>query len=113
METERSIQEGDGGVRNGPGEFEGAVEGVGEVADLFEFLAGARGSSDTVTNVVERERREENINGTEGERIKSIKFLRVTISDDLNWTSHVNATVKKAQQHLFFLKRLRTFGMSI
>eukprot|EP00061_Rhincodon_typus_P012543 g38341.t1 len=53
------------------------------------------------------------INGTEGERVESIKFLRVTISDDLSWTSHVNVTVKKAEQRLFFLKRLRKFGMSI
>eukprot|EP00061_Rhincodon_typus_P001863 g15990.t1 len=43
------------------------------------------------------------INGTEVERVNSIKFLRVTITDNLSWTSHVNATVKKAQQHLFFL----------
>eukprot|EP00061_Rhincodon_typus_P005736 g25610.t1 len=42
-------------------------------------------------------------NGTEVERVKSIKFL------DLSWTSHVNATVKKAQQHRW----LRKFGMSI
>eukprot|EP00061_Rhincodon_typus_P003804 g21011.t1 len=53
------------------------------------------------------------INGTEAEREDSIKFLSVTISDDLSWTSHVNVTVKKAQQHLFFLRQLRKFGMSI
>eukprot|EP00061_Rhincodon_typus_P002399 g17461.t1 len=35
------------------------------------------------------------------------------ITDDLTWSSHVNATVKKAQQHLSFLRRLRIFGMSI
>eukprot|EP00061_Rhincodon_typus_P007721 g29706.t1 len=52
------------------------------------------------------------INGTEVERVKSIKFLGVMITTDLSWTSHVNATVKKAQQHLFFLRRLRKFGMS-
>eukprot|EP00061_Rhincodon_typus_P009499 g33062.t1 len=53
------------------------------------------------------------INGTEIERVKSIKFLRVMTMDNLPWTSHVNATVKKAQQHLLFLRRLRKFGMSI
>ncbi|XP_059500668.1 uncharacterized protein LOC132209491 [Stegostoma tigrinum] len=47
------------------------------------------------------------INGTEVERVNSIKFV------DLFWTSHVNVTVKKAQQHLFFLRWLRKFGMSI
>eukprot|EP00061_Rhincodon_typus_P005376 g24811.t1 len=53
------------------------------------------------------------INGTEVERVKSITFLRVTITGDLSWTSHIDVTVKKAQQHLFFLRQLRKFGMSI
>eukprot|EP00061_Rhincodon_typus_P008258 g30708.t1 len=30
-----------------------------------------------------------------------------------SWTSHVDATVKKSQQHLFFIRRLRKFAMSI
>eukprot|EP00061_Rhincodon_typus_P013055 g39189.t1 len=45
--------------------------------------------------------------------VKSIKFLGVTITNDLSWTSHVDATVKKAQQHFSFLRLLRKFGMSI
>eukprot|EP00061_Rhincodon_typus_P000888 g13096.t1 len=53
------------------------------------------------------------INGTVVERGKSIKFLGVTITDNLSWTSHVDATVKKAQQHLLFLRQVRKFGMSI
>eukprot|EP00061_Rhincodon_typus_P011810 g37099.t1 len=53
------------------------------------------------------------INGTEAERVKSIKFLGVTITDDLSWTSLVDETIKRAQQRLFFLRRLRKFGMSI
>eukprot|EP00061_Rhincodon_typus_P002475 g17666.t1 len=52
------------------------------------------------------------VNRTEVERVESIKFLRVLITDNLSWTSHVNATVKKAQQHLFFLRQLRKFCMS-
>eukprot|EP00061_Rhincodon_typus_P008978 g32070.t1 len=52
------------------------------------------------------------INRTEIERVKSIKFLGVAITDDLFWTSHLNATVKDTQR-LFFLRRLRKFGMSI
>eukprot|EP00061_Rhincodon_typus_P013268 g39537.t1 len=52
------------------------------------------------------------INGTDVERVNSIKFLRVIITDNLSWTSHVDATVKKAQQRLFFLRQLRKFGMS-
>eukprot|EP00061_Rhincodon_typus_P012416 g38137.t1 len=43
------------------------------------------------------------IDRAEMERVESVKFLGVTIKDDLSWTSHVDATVKKAQQHLFFL----------
>ncbi|XP_048449038.1 voltage-dependent L-type calcium channel subunit beta-2-like [Rhincodon typus] len=43
-----------------------------------------------------------NINGGEFEQDESIKFLGVTITDNLSWTSHVDATVKKAQQRLFF-----------
>eukprot|EP00061_Rhincodon_typus_P001190 g13998.t1 len=53
------------------------------------------------------------INATEVEGVKSIQFLGVTLTDDVSWTSHVNVTLKKAQQHLFFLRRLRKFGMSI
>eukprot|EP00061_Rhincodon_typus_P004141 g21837.t1 len=43
------------------------------------------------------------INGAEVERVKSVKFIGVTIANNLSRTSHVDATVKKAQQHLFFL----------
>eukprot|EP00061_Rhincodon_typus_P017104 g45658.t1 len=43
------------------------------------------------------------INGTEVERVESVKFLGVMITDDLSWTSHVDATDKKAQQRLFLL----------
>eukprot|EP00061_Rhincodon_typus_P002902 g18778.t1 len=53
------------------------------------------------------------INGTEVERVESIKFLRMTITVDLSWISHMNVTFKKAQQYFFFLRELRKFGMSI
>eukprot|EP00061_Rhincodon_typus_P008280 g30749.t1 len=53
------------------------------------------------------------INGTEVERVNSVKFLGVTITGDLAWTSHAYATVKKAQQCLLFLRWLRKFAMSI
>eukprot|EP00061_Rhincodon_typus_P006210 g26603.t1 len=40
---DRDVQEREGGVRNGPDEFEGRVESVGEIDELFEFLVlGAR-----------------------------------------------------------------------
>eukprot|EP00061_Rhincodon_typus_P002227 g16944.t1 len=53
------------------------------------------------------------INGTEVERVNSTKFLGVMITDNLSWTSHVDAIVKKAQQRLFFLRLLRKFDASI
>ncbi|XP_048465042.1 uncharacterized protein LOC125485591 [Rhincodon typus] len=53
------------------------------------------------------------INRNEVERAKSIKFLGVTITDNVSWTSYIDTTIKKAQQHFFFLSRLRKFGMSI
>eukprot|EP00061_Rhincodon_typus_P005596 g25297.t1 len=53
------------------------------------------------------------INGTEVERVNSIKFLGVTITNDLSWTTHIDVKVKKAQRCFFFLRRLRKFGMSI
>eukprot|EP00061_Rhincodon_typus_P004898 g23690.t1 len=52
------------------------------------------------------------INGAEVEREDSIKFLGVTITDNLSWISHKDAMVRKAQQYFFFLRQLRKFGMS-
>ncbi len=52
------------------------------------------------------------INGTPVERVSSFKFLVVHITEDLTWSAHTDAVLKKAQQRLFFLRRLRRFGMS-
>ena len=46
------------------------------------------------------------------ERVSSFKFLDIYISDDLTWTLNTTQLVKKAQQRLYFLRRLRKFGMS-
>eukprot|EP00061_Rhincodon_typus_P003778 g20940.t1 len=73
---------------------------VGKTKELIDFRKKRREHSPTY------------INGTEVERVKS-KFLGVTITDDLSWTSHIDVTVKKAQQRLFFLRQLRKFVMSI
>eukprot|EP00061_Rhincodon_typus_P018395 g47553.t1 len=48
-----------------------------------------------------------------GAEVVSVKFLGVTITDSLSWSSHVDVTVRKAQQSHFFLRRFRKFGMSI
>ncbi|XP_071058133.1 uncharacterized protein [Pseudochaenichthys georgianus] len=51
------------------------------------------------------------INGTTVERISSFRFLCVHITEDLTWTHHTNTITKKAEQRLFFLRRLRRFNM--
>ncbi len=52
------------------------------------------------------------INKTPVERVNSFKFLGVHITEDLTWSAHTVAVLKKAHQRLFFLRRLRKFGMS-
>uniref|UniRef100_A0A1A8FSH0 Alkylated DNA repair protein AlkB homologue 8 N-terminal domain-containing protein n=1 Tax=Nothobranchius korthausae TaxID=1143690 RepID=A0A1A8FSH0_9TELE len=48
------------------------------------------------------------IHGNCVERVHSMRFLGVQISDDLSWTANTMAVVKKAQLHLHFLRVLRT-----
>ena len=50
------------------------------------------------------------INRTVVERVVSLKFLGVHITDKRNWSTH--SVVKKAQQRLFNLGRLKKFGLS-
>ncbi|KAK3565148.1 hypothetical protein QTP86_000363 [Hemibagrus guttatus] len=45
-------------------------------------------------------------------KMLSFKYLRFHISEDLNWTLNTTQLVKKAQQRLYFLRRLRKFDMS-
>ena len=45
------------------------------------------------------------INGDEVERIESFRFLDVQITNNLSWSPHVDTIVKKAHQHLYFLRR--------
>ncbi len=45
------------------------------------------------------------------ERVNSFKFLCVHITEDLTWSTHTDAVLKKSHQRLFFLRRLRKFGM--
>eukprot|EP00061_Rhincodon_typus_P011185 g36020.t1 len=47
--------QGEGDIRDGPGEFEVGVRGVSKVDELFNLLMGARGSANTVINVAEEE----------------------------------------------------------
>uniref|UniRef100_A0A8C7KSN5 Reverse transcriptase domain-containing protein n=1 Tax=Oncorhynchus kisutch TaxID=8019 RepID=A0A8C7KSN5_ONCKI len=52
------------------------------------------------------------IDGTVVERVVSFKFLGVHITGKLNWSTHTESVVKKAQQHRFNHRRLKKFGLS-
>eukprot|EP00061_Rhincodon_typus_P013303 g39596.t1 len=49
------VQEGEGGIGDGPGEFEVGVKGVSKVDELFKLFVGARGSANAVIDVAEEE----------------------------------------------------------
>lgn len=46
------------------------------------------------------------------ERVDNIKFLGLHISSDLSWSLNTCRLVKKAQQRLFFLRKLKRAGLS-
>ncbi|KAK3529067.1 hypothetical protein QTP70_016006 [Hemibagrus guttatus] len=48
-----------------------------------------------------------NINGSNVEIVKSTKFLGVNLAEDLTWSLNTSSITKKAQQHLYFLRRRR------
>ncbi len=52
------------------------------------------------------------IDKTPVEQVNSFKFLGVHVTEDLTWSAHTDAVLKKAHQRLFFLRRLRKFGTS-
>ena len=52
------------------------------------------------------------IDGTAVEKVESFKFLGVHIMDKLKLSTHTDSVVKKAQQRLFNLGRLKKFGLS-
>jgi hypothetical protein len=53
------------------------------------------------------------IDGAAVEKVESFKFLCVHITDKLKWSTHTNSVGKKAQQHLFNLRRLSLFNLSL
>ena len=48
----------------------------------------------------------------DGKTVEIVKFLGSMISSDLKWELNVDAIVKMAQQCLYFLRRLRSFGLN-
>ncbi|KAK3555906.1 hypothetical protein QTP86_029781 [Hemibagrus guttatus] len=47
------------------------------------------------------------IDGSSVEIVKSTKFLCVHLAENLTWSLNTSSISKKAQQHLYFLRRLR------
>ena len=45
------------------------------------------------------------LHNVELESVPAVKYLGVTIADDLSWSKHIDITTKKANQTLGFLKR--------
>ncbi|KAK3559202.1 hypothetical protein QTP86_005198 [Hemibagrus guttatus] len=43
--------------------------------------------------------------------VESFRFLATTISQDLKWDTHIDSIVKKAQQRLYFRRKLRKFNL--
>ena len=52
------------------------------------------------------------IDGTVVKRVASFKLLCIHITDKLNWSTHKDSIVKKAQQRLFNHRRLNKLGLS-
>ena len=52
------------------------------------------------------------INDTQVEQVKTFKFLGTHISEDLSWSHNTQHNARKSQQRLYFLRKLRKFGLS-
>ena len=52
------------------------------------------------------------IGETQVEKVKTFKFLGTYISEDLSWSHNTQHIAKKSQQRLYFLRKLRKFGLS-
>nr|XP_061803034.1 cilia- and flagella-associated protein 74-like [Nerophis lumbriciformis] len=42
------------------------------------------------------------------EKVRSFKFLGVTVTEDLSWGDHISTAVGKAQQRLYYLRKLKS-----
>ena len=52
------------------------------------------------------------IEGTAVDKTEGFTFLGIHITDKLQWSTHTDSVVKKAQQSLFNLRRLKKFGLT-
>ena len=60
----------------------------------------------------QREQPPMHIDGTVVEKVERLKLLSVHITDILKWSTQTDGVVKKVQQRLFNLRRLKKFGLS-
>ena len=61
-----------------------------------------------------KQQREHPLSTSKGQQWRrwKVKFLGVHITDKLKWSTHTDSVVKKAQQRLFNLRRLKKFMLS-
>ncbi|KAI4900347.1 hypothetical protein NFI96_028637, partial [Prochilodus magdalenae] len=91
---------------------------VAELVDWCDYNNLSLNTDKTKEMIVDPRRRRQElhtplfIGETEVERVKNFKFLGVHISEDLTWLHNTHYIVRKSQQRLYFLRRLRKFGMS-
>eukprot|EP00061_Rhincodon_typus_P006975 g28167.t1 len=77
----REVEEGERNIRDGPGELNVGVEGVGEVDELFELLVRARGGADTVIDVMEEEVGDVVLKAEYRELGRKLKWALMTIQE--------------------------------
>ena len=73
--------------------------------------------SKTKEMIVDYRRRQEeahaplHINKSKVEKVSCFRFIGVNIRNDLSWSAHTDKGVKADRKCLFFLRRLKKFGM--
>eukprot|EP00061_Rhincodon_typus_P002957 g18911.t1 len=77
---DREVQEREGGIRDGLGEFEVDVKGVSKVDELFKLLMVARGSADSVIDVAEEELMGDNVSVAAEEGLFHISYEEACIA---------------------------------
>eukprot|EP00061_Rhincodon_typus_P010011 g33946.t1 len=81
VDGDSEIQEGEGGIGDGPDEFEDVVKVVSDVDELLKLLMGAQGSANTVIDVAEEEVRD-----GAGEIVEEGLFHVPYEETDIAWT---------------------------
>ncbi|KAK3524971.1 hypothetical protein QTP86_011789 [Hemibagrus guttatus] len=89
-----------------------------EVVGLLAWCLENNLSLNTDKEIIDprRKRKEQHtpiyIGDTEVGRVKTFKFFGNYISEDFTWSHNTQHLLRRSQQRLYFLRRLRKFGMS-